>query len=71
MLGNSHFLNGQGPAMILRHNQPHSADGDNRPKWFNSPITFHEGPLTEIRAHLPAFERRGFGYTNLAASRPR
>jgi len=32
-----------------------------RLKWFNSPITFHEGDLTEIRNHIPAFERRAFG----------
>ncbi len=32
-----------------------------RSKWFNSPVTFHEGTLTEIRQHIPVFERRCFG----------
>ena len=43
--------------------QAQTADGDTGPKWFHSPVTFHEGTLTEIRAHIPAFERRGFGLT--------
>lgn len=34
---------------------------DRTPKWFNSPITLHKGSLTEIRTHIPTFERRGFG----------
>jgi hypothetical protein len=33
------------------------------PKWFNSPVSFHEGTLTEIRQHIPTFERRAFGLT--------
>ncbi|MBP8963396.1 MAG: DUF932 domain-containing protein [Opitutaceae bacterium] len=36
-------------------------DGDRQPKWFNSPVTSHEGTLTDIRKHIPAFERRPFG----------
>lgn len=32
-----------------------------RPKWFNSPVTYHEGPIAELRQKLPTFERRGFG----------
>lgn len=35
-------------------------EGDRRPKWFNSPVTFYEGTLTDIRIHIPAFERRPF-----------
>jgi hypothetical protein len=49
--------------MILRDHQTQTADNDTRPKWFNSPVTFHEGTLTEIRGHIPTFERRGFGLT--------
>jgi hypothetical protein len=33
------------------------------PKWFNSPVTFHKGTLSEIGRHIPAFERRSFGLT--------
>ena len=33
------------------------------PKWFNSPMTFHEGTLTDIRRNIPDFERRTFGLT--------
>ena len=33
------------------------------PKWFNLPVSFHEGTLTEVRRHIPAFERRSFGLT--------
>jgi len=36
---------------------------DTRPKWFNSPVTFHEGTLSDIRRHIPDFERRGFSLT--------
>ena len=43
--------------------QARTTDGDTGPKWFHSPVTFHQGTLTEIRAHIPAFERRGFALT--------
>jgi len=36
---------------------------DTRPKWFNSPVTFHEGTLSDIRRHIPDFERRSFVLT--------
>lgn len=36
---------------------------DRRPKWLNSPVTYHEGTLAGIRQHIPTFERRGFGLT--------
>ena len=49
--------------MIQRTQHIQAADGDPRPKWFNSPVTFHAGTLTDIRKHIPAFERRGFGLT--------
>ena len=46
--------------MILHPAAEPTTEEDARPKWFNSPITFHEGNLTEIRKHIPAFERRDF-----------
>jgi hypothetical protein len=49
--------------MIQRDHQPQTAEGDTRPKWFNSPVTFYKGTLSEIRTRIPAFERRGFGLT--------
>lgn len=36
---------------------------DNTEKWFNAPVTVHEGTLTEIRSHIPDFERRCFSLT--------
>ena len=48
--------------MILE-TRTQTADEQHRPKWFNSPVTFHEGTLNEIRTHIPVFERRGFGLT--------
>lgn len=47
--------------MILRHHAHETVDEQARPKWFNAPVSFHEGTLTEIRKHTPAFERRPFG----------
>lgn len=35
----------------------------NPDKWFNSPVTFHEGSLTDIRRRIPHFERRCFALT--------
>ena len=57
--------------MIQRppHIQP--ANGDTRPKWFNSPVTFHEGSLSDIRAHIPTFERRGFELTQTGSEKSR
>jgi hypothetical protein len=36
---------------------------DQRPKWFNSPVTVHSGTLSEVRPYVREFERRGFGLT--------
>ncbi|OQX20059.1 MAG: hypothetical protein BWK76_02565 [Desulfobulbaceae bacterium A2] len=33
---------------------------DEQGKWFNSPVTFHEGTLKDIASHVPDFERRPF-----------
>lgn len=49
--------------MIQTAHRAQETDSDRRPKWFNSPVTFHEGSLIEIRAYLPSFERRCFGLT--------
>ncbi len=37
-----------------------TAVDDNRPKWFSSPVTFHEGSLDEVRSFIPEFRRQGF-----------
>jgi Domain of unknown function (DUF932) len=47
--------------MAIRTQQTQAADGDTHPKWFNSPVSFHEGTLTDVRRHIPVFERRSFG----------
>uniref|UniRef100_A0A7C4VRR5 DUF932 domain-containing protein n=1 Tax=Desulfatirhabdium butyrativorans TaxID=340467 RepID=A0A7C4VRR5_9BACT len=47
--------------MIHRIQQKQEGDGDSRPKWFNSPVNFHEGTLSDMRCHVPSFERRSFG----------
>ncbi len=36
------------------------SDSDPRPKWFSSPVAFHQGSLADVRAHIPDFERRSF-----------
>ncbi len=46
--------------MILHPAAAPTTEVDARPKWFNSPIRIHKGNLTEIRKHIPAFERRDF-----------
>lgn len=37
--------------------------GNNDQKWFNSPLSFHEGTLQEIRPFIPDFEGRPFALT--------
>ncbi len=49
--------------MTLITQQIQAADGDRRPKWFNSPVMFYGGMLPDIRQHLPTFERWGFALT--------
>jgi hypothetical protein len=46
-------------------------DRDTRPKRFHSPVTIHEGTLSEIRGQIPAFERRGFALTQPGNERSR
>lgn len=49
---------------IIRTHQRRALEGDGtRPKWFSSPVTFHEGSLSDIRAYIPAFERQAFALT--------
>jgi hypothetical protein len=43
--------------------QAHTSNSDTHTKWFNSPVTYHHGTLTEIRKRIPTFERRSFGLT--------
>jgi hypothetical protein len=39
---------------------PQKYNPENRPKWFNSPVSFYEGTLSDISRHVPEFERRTF-----------
>lgn len=57
--------------MIRRAQHTQTADADKRPKWFNSPVMFHEGSLSDIRTHIPTFERRGFGLTQMGNEKAR
>jgi hypothetical protein len=52
-----------------RHQQ--ESNPDTRPKWLNSPVTFHKGMLTEVRRYIPEFERRSFGLTQPGNDRSR
>lgn len=52
-----------------RTHQP--PDTDNRPKWFNSPVSFHDGTLSNIGRYMPEFERRAFGLTQPGKERTR
>lgn len=49
--------------MMLRSQRVQPTDTDPQPKWFNSPVKHYKGNLTDIRKHIPVFERRGFGLT--------
>jgi hypothetical protein len=57
--------------MIQGAHQAQTAEGDTLHKWFNSPVTFQEGTLADIRAHIPTFERRGFGLTQPGSEQSR
>ena len=39
---------------------------DREPKWFNSPVRFHKGSLTDIPQHIPDFDRQDFALGNRA-----
>lgn len=51
--------------------QSQASAPDTHTKWFNSSVTFHQGTLTEIRTHIPTFERRGFSLTQPGNERSR
>jgi len=57
--------------MIQIANRAQETEGDRRPKWFNSSVTFHEGSPNEIRTHFPSFERRCFGLTQAGGEQTR
>jgi hypothetical protein len=46
--------------MIDRDRRPAN---NSDPKWFNSPVQFYEGTLSDIGHYIPDFERRSFGLT--------
>ena len=45
------------------NHQRQDLDNGNHPKWFNSPVNIYKGKLSEIRSHIPTFERQDFGLT--------
>ena len=49
--------------LMLPEAQESEAPDEARIKWFNSPVHFHKGNLSEIRQYIPDFERRSFGLT--------
>lgn len=49
--------------MVQRQAQQQMLFPDTHPKWFNSFVTFHKGTLSDIRRHIPDFERRSFALT--------
>lgn len=54
--------------MNRTHNQE---EPGTHPKWFNSPVTFHEGSFSDIQAYIPDFERRAFALTQPGNERNR
>lgn len=62
------------PFVQARQRQPRHAgidfEGD-EPKWFNSPVRFHESTLKGIGEFLPEFERRAFALTQSGNERSR
>jgi hypothetical protein len=60
-------------AQLFRHIQGQIGviSEDDRPKWFNSPVSFHVGTLKDIRALVPEFERRSFVLTQPGNERSR
>lgn len=47
--------------MIQRATETQHGGTDTIPKWFNPPVTFHQGTLSEVFNYIPEFERRAFG----------
>jgi hypothetical protein len=46
--------------MFQRTQQTPSPNRWAEPKWFNSPVSFHTGTLSDIHRYIPTFERRDF-----------
>jgi len=57
-------------ALQQRQRQTGSIPESNQPKWFNSPVSFHEGTMKEIRTFMPEFERRSFALSSQAINVP-
>lgn len=47
------------------------SDTDTSQKWFNSPVCFHEGTLSDISQYVPEFERRCFALTQSGTEQTR
>jgi len=45
---------------MMQPRAPQQSIPDTRPKWFNSPVSFHDGTLSDISLYIPEFERRSF-----------
>lgn len=45
---------------MIQSRAPQQTDPDTRPKWFNSPLSFYEGALSDIGRRIPDFERGTF-----------
>lgn len=58
--------------MTLPHEIADASDElvlDDEPRWFNSAVTCHQGPLEQVRGLVPDFERRAFAASGLAGWR--
>ncbi len=53
------------------HEQTGLIPGADQPKWFNSPVSFYQGSLQEVRSFVPEFERRAFALTQPGNDRSR
>jgi hypothetical protein len=45
---------------MIQPRAPQRSNSNTRPKWFNSPVSFYKGMLSDISRHIPEFERRTF-----------
>lgn len=57
--------------MIQPANSSMPREPGSGPKWFSSPVSFHDGSLDDIRTYLPDFERRAFALTQPGNERSR
>ncbi len=56
---------------MVQARAPQHPNPDTSPKWFNSPVSFYEGKLTDIGRHIPDFERRSFALEQPGIERTR